>query len=465
MNILEFMATPELVGDRFKPDSFEPWRAVLSGAFALPMNADRLAIFKNLAGGREPPTERVRELHCIAGRRSSKTEHASTIAVYLASVGAALDGLLEKLSPGERGVIAIVAVDRQQAKVALGYIRGMIAESPTLSAMVEKENADGIDFNNRVSIEVHTNSYKAIRGRTLLAVLFDEACFYRDSESASSDVELYRAAMPGLATTGGMLIGISSPYWRKGLMYNKWKRHYGQDGDILVVQGATADFNPTIDARIIEDALAEDYEAAKSEWLGEWRDDVANFIQREVIEQAVRPSPLELPYHRNHKYFSFTDPAGGGKDEFTMTIGHREKDERIVIDVLRGRHGVPAQIVKEYADLMRSYQIYETTLDRYAGSWPSDEFEKHGIRCTTSEQSKSGLYVDSLAALNSGQVEIPPDERMIMQFLNLERRVARGGRESIDHPVVGGHDDRSNACAGLIAHMRTPVVWNYAELL
>lgn len=463
MNILDFMQTPEICGERFHGDSWEAWRAVLSGAFALPMDTDRLALFKKLAGGREPPSKRVRELYTIAGRRSSKTEHASATAVYLATVGAALDGLLDKLSPGERGVIAIIAVDRSQTKVALNYIRGMIEESPTLAAMVEKENTEGVDFNNQVSIEVHTNSYKAIRGRTLICCLMDEACFYRDSESASSDVELYRAAVPGLATTGGMLIVISSPYWRKGLVYDKWKRHYGQNSDILVVQGATADFNPTIDPRIIEEALADDYEAAKAEWLGQWRDDVANFIQREVVDQAVRPSPLELPYDRRHKYHSFTDAAGGGKDEFTLAIGHKE-GERIVIDVLRARHGVPAQIVEEYSALMREYRVNETTMDRYAGSWPADEFTRHSIRCKVSDQAKSGLYMDTLNALNSGQVELPPDETMIRQFLNLERRTARGGRESIDHPI-GGHDDRANAASGLIAHLKIARKWNYADLL
>ena len=53
--------------------------------------------------------------------------------------------------------------------------------------------------------------------------------------------------------------------------------------------------------------------------------------------------------------------------------------------------------------------------------------------------------------LNSGRAEIPPDDKLITQLASLERRTARGGRESIDHPP-GGHDDRANAVAGLIAN-------------
>lgn len=67
MNILEVMASPELFGETFAGESWEAWRAVLSGAFALPMDDDRLAKFKDLSGDREPPSERVRELWCIAG--------------------------------------------------------------------------------------------------------------------------------------------------------------------------------------------------------------------------------------------------------------------------------------------------------------------------------------------------------------------------------------------------------------
>jgi len=39
---------------------------------------------------------------------------------------------------------------------------------------------------------------------------------------------------------------------------------------------------------------------------------------------------------------------------------------------------------------------------------------------------------------------------LISQLANLERKTARGGRDSIDHPI-GQHDDVSNSVAGLAA--------------
>ena len=149
-----------------------------------------------------------------------------------------------------------------------------------------------------------------------------------------------------------------------------------------------------------------------------------------------------------HRYRAFVDPAGGGKDGFTICIGHREGD-RLVVDALRERKGPPAPIVNEYARLLREYGLARVMGDRYAGSWPAQEFDRHVITYEPCRRPKSDLYIDCLAAFNNGRVEIPPDDKLIAQFANLERRTARGGRDSIDHPP-NGSDDRANAVAGLL---------------
>lgn len=449
MNIIEFMESDALTPGSFEGDSWEPAKAVLSGAFGLPMDDDRLEMFQTLSGGREAPTSRVRELWWLAGRRSSKTNNAAGIAVYMGTIGAELFGLLLKLKPGERGVVNIIAVDREQAKVAFRYIVGMIEASPMLSALVDKKGADSIDLTNRVSIEVNTNSFKSVRGRTAICTIFDECAFFKDEHSAAPDVELYRACVPALATTNGMLIGISSPWAKKGLLYQKWRKHYGLNSDILVVQGSTEQFNPTIDRRIIEDALAEDPEGAKSEWLGQFRDDISNFITREALDAVTRSAPLVRAYDRRYKYVGFVDPAGGGNDEFTMAIGHREGGT-LIVDRVDAQRGVPAEITARYAGILEDYRVKTIHLDKYAGSWPSDEFEKHSIKAEHSPKVRSELYIDSLQSINSQRIELPPDEVMLRQWQNLERRTSRTGRETIDHPP-GQHEDRANAAAGLIA--------------
>ncbi|MGD9662024.1 MAG: hypothetical protein AB7U63_12175 [Porticoccaceae bacterium] len=456
MNVLQAMQTPELFGDTFTGDSWEAWRAVLSGAFALPMDDNRLALFKQLSGGREPPSERVRELWCVAGRRSAKSHTAAAVAVYMATIGAELMGLTNRLSPGERGTVALLATDRSQAKTLLHYIRGILEGSPLLSGMVVKSNTESIELNNRTVIEISTANYKAIRSRSCLAVLMDEMAFFRSEDtSEASDKEIYRAAVPALATTDGLLIGISSPYAKRGLLYEKYQKHYGEDSPrVLVVKGSTPDFNPTINPEIIAAAVQDDPEAAKTEWLAAFRDGVASFIEREIVESCTRPRPLQIPPRPDLQYTAFVDPAGGGEsnrsDEFTMSIGYRDEAKRVIVCGVWGRKGSPAEITAEYAQILKAYNCTTAYSDRYAGAYPVEAFASHNITLRYTDRNRSQLYGELLPMLNTGQIELPPDDRLTGQLASLERKPGRL-QDIIDH-APGSHDDRSNAVAGLAYH-------------
>src|SRR5262249_24525473 len=72
------------------------------------------------------------------------------------------------------------------------------------------------------------------------------------------------------------------------------------------------------------------------------------------------------------------------------------------------------------------------------------------------EQTKSDLYRDVLPLLNSRSVDLLDDRRLVAQLCGLERRTARGGRDSIDHGP-GAHDDLANAAPGaLVLAIRQP---------
>jgi phage terminase large subunit-like protein len=57
---------------------------VLRAAFGLELDEQQLQTFAMVAGGRAPPTKRVRELWCMIGRRGAKSKIAAAIAVYQA---------------------------------------------------------------------------------------------------------------------------------------------------------------------------------------------------------------------------------------------------------------------------------------------------------------------------------------------------------------------------------------------
>lgn len=212
--------------------------------------------------------------------------------------------------------------------------------------MLKKEIAsftkEEIVLKNGIIIAIHSNSFRTVRGRTLCACIFDEIAFWRDDTSATPDAETYSAVLPSLATTGGMLVGISSPYRKTGLLHTKHRQYYGVDSDdTLVVQGSSQAFNPTLtEATIVAQRLA-DPTAAASEWDGDFRTDLVGFLDDAVIDRAVdRARPIELPYRRGEFYRAFTDAAGGaiGGDSYSIAIGHKE-DNKFIIDVIRGRPG------------------------------------------------------------------------------------------------------------------------------
>ncbi len=162
-----------------------------------------MPLYRELTGREDAPTSPARESWLIAGRRSAKSRKAACIGVYLATIGAEVSGYRERLAPGERGVVLVLAVDRAQAAVTLAYARAFLGEVPMLAAMIERDAGGEIDLTNRMSLIVAANDYRSIRGRTLIAVIMDEIAFWRGEGSQRPDLEVYRAVKPGLATMPG----------------------------------------------------------------------------------------------------------------------------------------------------------------------------------------------------------------------------------------------------------------------
>lgn len=201
-----------------------------------------------------------------------------------------------------------------------------------------------------------------------------------------------------------MLIGISSPYAQRGLLYTKHRDCYGQaDPDVLVVQAGTKVFNPTIDATIIEQAHRDDPESAAAEWDAQFRSDLTTFVDRAIVERAVETNVKERPFDRAYRYNAFCDPSGGQHDSMTLGIAHRE-GERSVLDCLREVRPPfsPDDVVTEFVRTMATYRLATVTGDRYAGSWVSEAFRKAGVRYVASGRTRSEIYLDALPSLMAG---------------------------------------------------------------
>jgi hypothetical protein len=450
LDIIETIEDSKLFGPWFAGASWGAWRTILKAVYALPLTpAEREQFFA--VAEREPPSRPVREVWVVAGRRGGKDSVASVIAAQTA----AFFEPAGRLRGGERAVVMCLAVDREQARIVLNYVRSYFADISYLRAMVARETKDGLELKNGVDIVVATNSYRSVRGRSILCAVLDEVGYWRSEASAAPDVETYHAVMPGLATLpGSMLIGISSPHRKSGLLYEKWREHYGRDGDILVIRAPSKVLNPTIDQKIIDEAMVRDPAVARAEWMAEWRDDLAQFVDRAVIEAAVDVGVVMRPPIPQVKYFGFADPSGGAGDSFTMGIAHAEKTadgELPVLDCLIERRAPfnPEAATAEMAATLRSYGLGACTGDRYAAQWVTQCFAKNGVTYHHSQRDRSAIYGEALPLFTSGRVRLLDNRRMVAQFAALERRTSSVGRDRIDHPAQM-HDDLSNAAAGAL---------------
>jgi Terminase large subunit, T4likevirus-type, N-terminal len=411
-----------------------------------PLLGDELDIFKQLTGRDYQPTGVcIEEFWGVVGRRSGKTRAAAVLAVYFAILDYS-----DKLSIGERGVVAVLSASLAQAQRAFQYVSGVIAHVPAFKRMVETKTADTIKLTNGIDIECRPASFRTIRGLTAAAIICDEISYWRSDEtSRNPDSEILAAARPALSTLGGPLICVSSPYAKRGEAWNAFKRDFGPEGDpkILVVNAASRVMNPTLSESIVSRAYERDPQNAAAEFGGEFRSDVSGFLGFNLVESAVDYGVAVRPPTPGVIYRAAADPSGGASDSFTLSVCHDE-GETAVLDCLVEIKAPfnPTSAVEALAATLKEYRLSEVTGDRYAAGWVPDAFKKVGVRYVQSERDRSAAYLDALPLFTAGRVRLLDNPRLVSQFAALERRTSAAGKDRVDHGP-GGRDDCCNSAA------------------
>lgn len=454
ITILDAMDDPNLFGQWFRGASWDAWRAFLAVIFALPLTDALFEIFRECTGRTVAPSEPCREVRLLCGRRSGKSLIAALIAVYLAF----FRDYEPFLAPGEVATAMTLAADRRQARVIMRYVRAFIKGVPMLAELVTRETRESIELSNRVAVEVHTASFRTIRGYSCVLCCNDEECFWpADETSAEPASEVIAAERPSLATIPtSLLLSLSSPYARRGPMYEAYRDWFGKnDAPVLVWKAPTLRMNPALDRRVVDEAVARDPVAAAAEYFAEFRSDVESFVSREAVEACCDRGWQERPAGAL-RYSAFVDPSGGSSDSMTLAIAHPvvlRNGPGSTLDLLREVRPPfsPDTVVKEFATVLRSYKIREITGDAYAGEWVRERFRAEGIDYRLSQLSRSQIYLEFLPLLNAGRARLLDNPRLIAQIAGLERHVSRSGSETVDHQP-GGHDDLANSAAGAMVN-------------
>jgi hypothetical protein len=455
VSLREALEDPALLGDAIPRPSWLAWRVLLLAMLGEPLTEEEMGVYRKFTQREVAPSKRVSEFYGIIGRRGGKSRAIAVLICYLSC----LIDHRPKLASGEIGISLCISPSQEQSAIILGYCAGILENSPILRQLVKRSTSENIELSNRITISVRSASYRRLRGQTCVCCVADESAFFFNEDSSNPDHEILGAVRPSLATTGGLLAVISSPYSRRGVLWDGFRKHFGPDGNpnILVAKGTSQELNPEITQEFLDAEYEKDPTGFAAEYLAEFRSDIEGFITSEAIAACTDTDVRERPFNRMHRYSAFADPSGGANDSFAFSISHKE-GATCVLDVIREFRAPfsPESVVEQICALLREYMIYCVYGDRYAGEWCVEAFRKRGVIYEPSEYTKSQIYQDCLPLINSRTAALLDDATLRRQLTQLERRTTRGGKDSIDHPPRGRDDVANAACGALIYAGKTP---------
>jgi len=450
MNIIDALRSRELFGTLF-PDlsTWGRWLVFLKSVYGLALTADEVDVFRAHTGRSkyDPPSGGYPEAVCIVGRQSGKTRVAGILGGF--------EGLRAHRLPGHpMPHVALIAQDFRAALRSLfSYAAEPFEAVPELARAVVNRKSDSLELENGVAISCYPCRPAAVRGLSgSPCVIVDELAFFRSSEGYPTDTEMLRAVRPLLATSGGKLIVLSSPYAASGALHDLHRKNFGQDGSsVLIWQSSAPAMNPTLSPGYLQRMAQDDPEAYRSEVLGEFRKGLSTLLDPDALDAVVASGVRERAPIPGGRYTGFADVASGsGADSFTVGIARLDGD-RAVLDCLRAWSPPfdPSGVIAEAAALLKRYGLFEVVGDNYAPGFVREGFSSNGITYQPSERNRSEIYLELLPSVNAGSVVLLDDTEMLRELRGLERRRGPSGRDRVDHRG-GAHDDRANAAAGAL---------------
>ena len=473
------------------------WRAFLCAVYALPMTDQEYDIFRTCTGRCEPPKRKVREAWLACGRRARKSAIMATIGVF----EAAFHEHDVYLAPGEYVRVPVMSKNKDDAAQIRRYA-GALLEQPALSWMVEGEpTIEVVRLSCRAEITIRAASIMGGRTFATRAALLDEQAFWPHDDAAQPDQEILRGLRPSMSNVpGALIVGASSLWARRGLLYENIRDYWGVDGqdDVLAWKATTLMMHDTPAIREFVgmewdrdpvSALAEVGRPDKSAAI-EFRTDVETYMPIELIDAVTDKDVFERAPQLGVQYIAFVDPSGGSADAMTLAIAHYDQRQgKTILDLIE-EHAPPFDpdaVARKHCEILQRFRIKHVTGDAYAGEWPRAAYARggHALECpqqrdhhaactcsarperaelsdkrplggpwtvtyNVSEHDKSRIYTMFLPLARAGRVVLLKNQVLSVQLQNLERRASRQ-REIVDHPQ-GMHDDVANAVAGVVVH-------------
>lgn len=439
---------------RGRLETWWPWIAFFKVLQGEALDKRELELFRACTGLEEPPPGPFREVYCICGRRSGKTTASAVLAATFA-----LWGNWEKhLSRGERARVFIVSPTMQQGQILKGYLDGLFGCQPALERMVKRTLQESIELRNNVTLEIKPASWRSTRGYSCGMLILEEVAFFRfEVETANPDREVYNALLPAMTTIpGAMVMAISTPFARQGLLYEKFEKYWAKPGPVLIWRAKSWQMNLTLDERKIREQYLEALGPAEfgAEYEAAFREDIEQYLPLEVIESSIVPGVEYLGPRPGMVYHAFADASEGlrkGADSMTLGISHVEPGGLLFLDLLLEwiPPFQPKEVISIMAETARLYRVFKIRQDRHSLGWIASDLEPHKISVEVSSMPKSEIYQRLSVLMSKGLVRLLDLPRLKSQLVGLQRFLHGGGQATVDH-LRSGKDDCANSAAGAV---------------
>ncbi|MFW5875729.1 MAG: hypothetical protein ACOCXM_03235 [Myxococcota bacterium] len=468
-----------------------PFTAFLEHVAALRLSPAQAAMWRVLAGEAQPHElegeEREAARHLFGGAEELPPDLLSVCAVVkgariggslllaLRLLDLAMAVPLEGLASGELAFGVIVAPDLRLAAQAFRYVTGAIDASPALQDREIGRTTSSVtlvrDDGRHVQIEClpATRGGSALRGRTLVGAVLDEAAFFQDESYTVNDAELYRAVRPRVVPGGQVLIS-STPWAESGLLYELFSSNFGNPQSCVAVHAPTRLMRtdaPTILAMVASEEQRDPDNAAReygAEFMGRG---TGAFFDPVAIDQCIRDYPLparpEAPTGERVAVAAGVD-AAFVNDACTCIVAAREGDRvRVLcIDEIRPEKGSPlspSAVVARWVRILEPYGVLTVHGDQHY--YHALREALIGSRIVMSQipggqQGKREIFETTRTMAAEGRLVLPRHRRLVSQLREIMAAPTPGGGMTIKAPrKAGSHGDLVSALVA-VCHALAP---------
>lgn len=401
-------------------------------------------------------TEHARKLFIeVAGARAGKTYLCALRLLHLA-----LTVDMGSLASGEEGLAIVVAPNLKQAEQTLNYISGVINRSPALQTLVVgKMLKTRINLRRQngqvVSIQPRAAAKGGLTGRgfSVIAAFMDETAFFRGSDYAVNDGEIFSSMYQRILPTSQMLIA-STPWAREGLLWSQYEENFGHPVNGLCAHAPTLLMNPSErNIATYEMVKKGDPERARREYDAEFLSAAAEaFFDPVTIERSIDEEltggivePVEGSEIKAGADFGFE------RDSSALVIIHSYNGAHRVADVVHrtpeGETALrPSEVVEDFAEHCKHHQAGWVMSDIHYRQSIIEHLNEYNLNFIEAPKDTSIPYVATRIMLHQGLIRLPKDPKLINQLKSIKAKKTSGGKIQIIKPRQQGfHCDIADA--------------------